>query len=941
MAKFYLPKNHLKVAFAVILNFIMVLLFSSPSYSQSVAGTLDFDAADGTVVTKDGDGGSTDIPNIEYQIFSTDINLIPNGTAWTYYGDIGLGIGGIVGDLTDGDPIIVIKSANGAEFSFNGILTGNRDGIMQKIIIEGFRNGTSTGSVTLDLDYMVTGVNTFTSTELTPAIFQNVDEVRLTNPDIPLGASSEVVTIGIDQLVFGDPVTASANTTPTATNLTQSKSATEGGSAVALTDIVVTDADAGETITATLSLSNVAAGTLSTGTYGAATSTYNAGTGVWTVNGSVADVNAALAAVAFTPSANHDQNFTITTSIGDAANAGPADGTISFTVTAVNDDPTVSGLPASLTFTEDATTSELDLTGIAIADVDAGTASITVVLKASAGTFSLAAGTGMTLSGNATSEISLSGKLGDVNTYLNTPSNIWYLPASNASGANAASITLTANDNGNTGTGGGTAVSLGAIDIDITAVNDAPIITTTGGTTAFYGTSITIDNSLTISDVDNINLATATVSISGGFQDGEDELAFTNNGSNMGNITGSYNALTGVLSLTSAGATATLAQWQVALRAITYHNTSATPNTANRTVSFMATDGTDASSAVTKTVSVAGIAVITSATYDADAGVLAVTGTNMTAGDTIDPSKLTLTGEGGSTYTLTTANVTASSATAFSITLNATDKAALNQILNKNGTVSTGTTTYNLAAATNWDNTASAAADLTGNGITVSNVAVPTITSATYDASTGALVVTGTGLLKLSGATNDIVANKFTFTGEGGATYTFTDTSNGEITSGTSFTLTLSATDRAGVNLMMNKNGTSSTGGTTYNLAAAEDWAAGTNVAVTVADVTGNGITASNVAVPTITSATYDASTGALVVTGTGLLKLSGATNDIVANKFTFTGEGGSAYTFTDTSNGEITSGTSFTLTLSATDKAGVNLIINKNGTSSTGATTY
>ncbi len=101
----------------------------------------------------------------------------------------------------------------------------------------------------------------------------------------------------------------------------------------------------------------------------------------------------------------------------------------------------------------------------------------------------------------------------------------------------------------------------------------------------------------------------------------------------------------------------------------------------------------------------------------------------------------------------------------------------------------------------------------TANGITVSNVAVPAITRATYDASTGALVVTGTGFTHLTGATNDIVANKFTLTGEGGATYTLTDTANVEITSGTSFTLTLSATDKAGVNLIENKNGTSSTGG--------------------------------------------------------------------------------------------------------------------------------
>ncbi len=339
---------------------------------------------------------------------------------------------------------------------------------------------------------------------------------------------------------------------------------------------------------------------------------------------------------------------------------------------------------------------------------------------------------------------------------------------------------------------------------------------------------------------------------------------------------------------------------------------------------------------------------ITSATYDASTGVIIVTGTGMQAlgGATndIDASKLTLTGEGGSTYTLTdTADVEISSATEFTLTLSATDRAAVNLIINKNGTSSTSGTTYNLAAADDWNAavTSGNSADTTGNGVTASNIAVPAITSATYDASTGSLAVTGTDFLSASGATNDIVANKFTLTGEGGSTYTLTDTNNVELTSGTAFTLTLSPTDRSAVNQIVNKNGTSSTSGTTYNLAAAEDWAAGANAAVTTADVTGNGVTASNVAVPAITSAAYDASTGALVVTGTGFLSASGASNDIVANKFTLTGEGGSTYTLTDTNNVELTSATAFTLTLSFTDRSAVNLIVNKNGTSSTGGTTY
>ncbi|MBL0142398.1 MAG: IPTL-CTERM sorting domain-containing protein [Betaproteobacteria bacterium] len=338
---------------------------------------------------------------------------------------------------------------------------------------------------------------------------------------------------------------------------------------------------------------------------------------------------------------------------------------------------------------------------------------------------------------------------------------------------------------------------------------------------------------------------------------------------------------------------------------------------------------------------------VTSATYDASTHVLVVTCTGLVksvgATNDITVSKLTFTGEGGGTYTLsTTSNVEVTSATSFSVTLAGADIAGVNALLNKNGTSSTGATTYNLAAADDWNTiiTGGDIADFGGNGITVSNVAVPAITSATYNASTGVLVVAGTGLLSLSGAANDIDVSKLTLTGEGGTTYTLTS-SGVEITSGTGFSVTLNATDRAAVNQILNKNGTFSTNATLYNLAAAEDWAAGADTAVVVADLAGNGITVSNVAVPTITSATYDVSTGALVVTGTGFLSRSGAANDIVANKFTITGQGGATYALTDTANVEIASGTAFTLTLSATDKAAAALLLNKNGTSSVGGTTY
>ena len=312
------------------------------------AGSLTFSAPHaaylGTIVT-DEMGFTTDIAGITYQIYSAASGSPgeSDGTNWRYWEDLLGGApgvnDGIFGDDDLGDPIIVIKSSDGSEFDFRGLAVVSYLGAQTHVTIEGFRDGVSTGSVTLEIDQLNWN-STFGTAQLTRSIFENVDEVRLTNPDEMIGPDRSygyVNYIALQNLVFGEPV---GNVAPTANgNLNQTKTVSEGGSTIALDDIVVSDPDAGDTITATFTLSTPGAGTLSTGTYGSATSTFNAATGVWTVTGSVADVNAALAAVTLTPSANNDQNFTITTRIRDAANTGPADGTITVSVTAVNDAP--------------------------------------------------------------------------------------------------------------------------------------------------------------------------------------------------------------------------------------------------------------------------------------------------------------------------------------------------------------------------------------------------------------------------------------------------------------------------------------------------------------------------------------------------------------------------------------------------------------------------
>jgi len=338
---------------------------------------------------------------------------------------------------------------------------------------------------------------------------------------------------------------------------------------------------------------------------------------------------------------------------------------------------------------------------------------------------------------------------------------------------------------------------------------------------------------------------------------------------------------------------------------------------------------------------------ITSATYDISIGSLIVTGTNFVkepgANNDIDSTKFTIKGEASDTYVLTSSNVEITNDTTFTIPLNSTDQTNINGLLNKNGTTSDDVVTYNIAAADNWMAGSPDSVnieDLTGNVITVSNVVVPTITSATYDAATGILVVTGTNLVNKVGANNDVDISKFTFTGEASGTHTITSASDVEITSGTSFTITLSGSDKTNVDSLLNKDGTTSADVTTYNLSAADDWLVGAAPSVVTSDLT-NGITVSGVSEPVISSATYDFGTGILVVTGANFSSKTGANNDVDISKFTFTGEGGSTYTITSTSDVEITSATEFSVTLTGSDKTSINGLLNKNGTTSDDVTTY
>jgi Cadherin domain len=127
--------------------------------------------------------------------------------------------------------------------------------------------------------------------------------------------------------------------------------------------------------------------------------------------------------------------------------------------------------------------------------------------------------------------------------------------------------------------------------IDVIHVNSQPHLSPVS-TLASYtegNTPVAINPGIVVQDADDGTLANATVTITN-YVAGEDQLAFVNNGSTMGDITVAGNA-NGILSLTSPSGTATIANWQAALSAVTYANTSGDLNPISPTITFTVDDG--------------------------------------------------------------------------------------------------------------------------------------------------------------------------------------------------------------------------------------------------------------------------------------------------------------------------------------------------------------
>lgn len=133
--------------------------------------------------------------------------------------------------------------------------------------------------------------------------------------------------------------------------------------------------------------------------------------------------------------------------------------------------------------------------------------------------------------------------------------------------------------------------------------NVAP--TLSGSSTLTYATgqaATVINPNIVVGDVDNVRLASATVSISTYYNSNQDRLTFVPSAA-TGDIVGTFNVATGIMTLTSASnIQATVAQYQAALRSIYYQNIAAGPFKTQRVVTYQVFDGAANSNKVTSSI---------------------------------------------------------------------------------------------------------------------------------------------------------------------------------------------------------------------------------------------------------------------------------------------------------------------------------------------------
>ena len=444
------------------------------------------------------------------------------------------------GEWAPAETKLTFSIDSGKQFDLSSLMLQSWDGDNEVIVLTSDKGSiefiaSNTTVTTLDIE-----------NHINADFFKGITSFTLTENTVDGEYSGFYITF--DDLVVTNITAVPTNAAPTITGAPSDITVTEDTvSNVDLSDVTLADSD-GDNLTVTLTAS---AGTLAASSGGSVTVS-GSGAGVLTLAGTAANINTYLDTttnIQYTGASNASGDNAATLSI--KANDGTVDSsttTVNLDITAVNDAPTVAGAPSDITVTEH-TASNVDLSSVTFADADGD--SLTVTLTASAGTLAASSSGSVTVVGSGMGALSLSGSAADINAYLDTISAIQYTGAENASGDNAATLSLKAND-------GTVDSSTTAVNLDITAVNDAP--TVAGAPSDITVTEHTASNvdlsSVTFADADGDSL-TVTLTASAG------TLAASSSGSVT--VVGS-----GTGALTLSGSTADINAYLDTISAIQY-----------------------------------------------------------------------------------------------------------------------------------------------------------------------------------------------------------------------------------------------------------------------------------------------------------------------------------------------------------------------------------
>lgn len=293
-------------------------------------------------------------------------------------------------------------------------------------------------------------------------------------------------------------------------------------------EITVSDVDAGTSpISVTLSIND---GTLTLGSTTGLDTVTGDGSALVTITGTIASINNALDGLTYTPSNGFIGTATLQIQTSDQGNTGSG-GTqtdtdvVTIDVIDLNSAPVIT-VPSPQNVNED--TSLVFSAGggnaISIADNDAGSGELYVILTATNGTLTLSGTTGLTfISGTGTDDLTMTftGTLANINAALE---GLTFTPDLDYSGS--ASLDVSVDDQGNTGAGGALS-DYQTISITVDPVNDAPVITSPGPQTTPESTPLSFSsansNLISVADVDaasnsvrlSLSVANGTLTLSG------------------------------------------------------------------------------------------------------------------------------------------------------------------------------------------------------------------------------------------------------------------------------------------------------------------------------------------------------------------------------------------------------------------------------------------